>query len=58
MEWVLMIGCLTLDVAVCEGRKHVHVSTSACTVQKWASDPVELESEAAVSCLVWVLEWN
>lgn len=46
-----MIVCLIMCVIVREGRKHVYVSTSACTVEKWVSDPLELESEAAVNCL-------
>lgn len=36
---------------VCEGRKHVRVRTSACRVQKWVSDPLELGSEAAVAAV-------
>ena len=36
---------------MCKGRKHVCVRTSACRVQKWVSDPLELGSEAAVAAV-------
>lgn len=36
---------------MCEGRKDVRVRTSACRVQKWVSDPLELGSEAAVAAV-------
>lgn len=37
---------------------YVYMSTSACRCQKRALDPMELESQVTVSCLIGVLRFE
>lgn len=41
-----MCACVSVYVLV-------HMHTGACGSQKWTLDPLELELQAGVSCLMW-----